>query len=144
MPRTEVDRKRFKEFLDQFIGDVPYQIELAKKLLSQMPDEVAKQFIEELYYNYVYTGPLYKAQHAVFKEDVHYFPNYQSLCKFLNDINKFTNEFNTDALLTIDKKSIAKRMKENLPLCGYLITMEGLEDEPEQPKQTVSRYNQFQ
>lgn len=144
MSRLEVDKERFKEFLTQFIGDAPYQIELVNTILNQMPEKVAKQLIEELYYDHVYQGPLYKVQHAVFKEDVRFFPNFESLTKFLNEINKFSREFNTDSLLTIDKKFIQKRMKENLPLCGYIITMEDVEDEPEQPKPIISRYSQFQ
>lgn len=143
MSRLEVDKERFKQFLPQFIGDAPYQIELTKTLLSQMPDQVAKQLIEELYYSYVYEGPLFIAQHAVFKDDVRYFANYESLTKFLNDVNKFTNEFNTDSLLTIDPRSIQKRMKDGIPLCGYIITMKDVKLD-EQPRESISRYNQFQ
>ena len=145
MSRLEVDKERFKEFLDQFIGDAPYQIELIYKILDQMPTQVTKQLIEELYYNQVYTGPLYIAQHAVFKEEIHYFPNYQSLLAFLNEVNKFSREFNTDSLLSIDKKTIAKRMNDNLQLCGYIITMKGLDPDDEQrDKPTATRYSQFQ
>lgn len=145
MSRLEVDKERFKEFLDQFIGDAPYQIELVKKLLSQMPVQITKQLIEELYYNNVYDGPLYIAQHAVFKSEIHYFPNYQTLLNFLNEVNKFTNEFNTDSLLNIDKKTIAKRMHDNLPLCGYIITIKDtLEQDEQQKREQPSRYNQFQ
>lgn len=142
MSRLEIDKERFKQFLDQFVGDAPFQIELIKKILSQMPEQVVEQFITELYYDHVYEGPLYIATHAVFKHDVHYFPNYQSLLKFLNEINSFTNEFNTDALLTIDKKTLAKRVKDKLPLCGYIIEMreEGLEEDV----RVTTRYSQFQ
>ncbi len=142
MSRLEVDKERFKQFLSQFIGDAPYQIELVYEILGQMPEQVSKQLIEELYYKYVHVGPLFIAQHAVFKDEIHYFPSYESLTKFLNDVNKFTNEFNTDSLLNIDKKYIQKRMKDNLPLCGYFITMEDVEDE--QPRQPISRFSQFQ
>lgn len=145
MSRLEVDKQRFKEFLPQFIGDAPYQIELVKTILDQMPVQVTKQFIEELYYDQVYTGPVYIAQHAVFKDEIHYFPNYQTLLKFLNEANKFANEYNPDSLLTLDKKTIAKRIKEQLPLCGYMITMKGVDTDDEQPtKPTVTRYSQFQ
>ena len=141
MSRLEIDKERFKEFLDQFIGDAPYQIELVKTILDQMPMQVTKQFIEELYYEQVYDGPLYVAQHAVFKDEIHYFPNFTSLTKFLNEVNKFSREYNTDSLLDIDAKFIQKRMKEGLPLCGYIITMRG-EDKDVGTRQT--RYNQFQ
>ena len=142
MSRLEVDKQRFKEFLTQFIGDAPFQIELVKTILDQMPEQVTKQFIEELYYEQVYDGPLYVAQHAVFKDEIHYFPNFVSLTKFLNEVNKFSREYNTDALLNIDAKFIQKRMKENLPLCGYIITMRG-EDQDVGSKPTT-RYSQFQ
>lgn len=141
MSRLEVDKQRFKEFLTQFIGDAPYQIELVKTILDQMPVHVTKQFIEELYYEQVYDGPLYIAQHAVFKDEIHYFPNFASLTKFLNEVNKFSREYNTDSLLNIDAKYIQKRMSQNLPLCGYLITMRGEEDDI-QPRTT--RSTQFQ
>lgn len=144
MSRLEVDKKRFKEFLPQFIGDAPYQIELVKTILDQMPVQVTKQFIEELYYDQVYDGPLYIAQHAVFKDEIHYFPNYETLLKFLNEVNKFTKEYNTDSLLTIDKKTLAKRIKEDMPVCGYLITMKDEDKDDGQPEQTISRYDQFQ
>lgn len=144
MSRLEVDKKRFKEFLTQFIGDAPYQIELINTILDQMPVHVTKQFIEELYYEQVYDGPVYIAQHAVFKDEIHYFPNYESLMKFLNEINKFSCEYNTDSLLVLDKKIVLKRIKEQLPICGYIITLKGV-DEDEQPRQpTITRYNQFQ
>jgi hypothetical protein len=142
MSRLEIDKQRFKDFLPQFIGDAPYQIELVRTILDQMPIQVVKQFIEELYYEQVYDGPVYIAQHAVFKDDIHFFPNYQTLLRFLNEANKFSNEYNPDSLLTLDKKTVAKRMKNNLPLCGYLITMEGVDDEP--TKTTTDRYSQFQ
>ena len=141
MSRLEVDKKRFKEFLTQFIGDAPYQIDLIKTILNQMPEQVTKQFIEELYYEQVYDGPLYIAQHAVFKEEIHYFPNFVSLTRFLNEVNKFSREYNTDSLLDIDTKFIQKRMSQGLPLCGYMITMRG-EEEDVRPKPT--RYSQFQ
>lgn len=144
MGRLEIDKQRFKEFLPQFIGDAPYQIELVTTILDQMPVQVTKQFIEELYYEQVYTGPLYIAQHAVFKSEIHYFPNYQTLLAFLNEVNKFSHEYNTDSLLTIDKKTIAKRMKENLPLCGYIITMKGVDLDDKRDEQPVTRYSQFQ
>lgn len=144
MSRLEVDKERFKGFLDQFIGDAPYQIELIRKIMSQMPAQVVNQFIEELYYEHVYNGPLYKVQHAVFKDEVHYFPNYQSLLRFLNDVNKFSKEFNTDALLTIDKKTLAKRVKDNLPLCGYIITMQNDEEDVVDGREQPTRYSQFQ
>lgn len=142
MSRLEVDKKRFKDFLTQFIGDAPYQIELINTILDQMPTQVTKQFIEELYYEQVYDGPLYIAQHAVFKDDIHYFPNFFSLKKFLNEVNKFSREYNTDSLLEIDTKFIKKRMSQKLPLCGYLITMRG-EEEDVGAKQ-ITRYSQFQ
>ena len=141
MSRLEVDKQRFKEFLPQFIGDAPYQIELVKTILDQMPIQVTKQFIEELYYEQVYDGPLYVAQHAVFKDEIHYFPNFSSLIKFLNEVNKFSREYNTDSLLDIDVKFIQKRMSQGLPLCGYMITMRG-EEKDVGPKPT--RYSQFQ
>ena len=144
MSRLEVDKQRFKEFLAQFIGDAPYQIELVKTILDQMPVQVTKQFIEELYYDQVYVGPLYIAQHAVFKDEIHYFPNYQTLLKFLNEVNKFSKEYNTDSLLTIDKKTLAKRIKDNMPICGYIITMKGEDKDDGQPESTISRYDQFQ
>ena len=145
MSRLEVDKQRFKEFLEQFIGDAPYQIELINTILSQMPVQVTAQFIEELYYTHVYNGPVYIAQHAVFKDEIHYFPNYQTLLSFLNDVNKFANEFNPDSLLTIDKKTLAKRIKEGLPLCGYIITMKGIDnDDGERDKPIITRYSQFQ
>lgn len=141
MSRLEVDKQRFKEFLAQFIGDAPFQIELINTILDQMPVQVTKQFIEELYYEQVYVGPLYVAQHAVFKDDIHYFPNLTSLTIFLNEVNKFSREYNTDSLLDIDAKYIQKRMAQNLPLCGYLITMRGEENDI-QPRTT--RSTQFQ
>ena len=141
MTRLEVDKKRFKEFLIQFIGDAPYQIELIRTILNQMPEQVTKQFIEELYYEQVYDGPLYIAQHAVFKDEIHYFPNFVSLTRFLNEVNKFSREYNTDSLLDIDAKFIQKRMSQGLPLCGYMITMRG-EEQDVRPKPT--RYSQFQ
>lgn len=142
MSRLEIDKQRFKEFLSQFIGDAPFQIELINTILDQMPSQVTSQFIEELYYDQVYDGPLYIAQHAVFKEEIHYFPNFVSLKKFLEEANKFSREYNTDTLATIDLKFIQKRMKENLPLCGYLITMRG-EEKDVLPKR-ITRYDQFQ
>ena len=141
MSRLEVDKERFKSFLEQFIGDAPYQIDLVKTILDQMPEQVTRQFIEELYFENVYDGPLYIAQHAVFKDDIHYFPNLESLVKFLNEVNKFSKEYNPDSLLTIDIKFIKKRMQENLPLCGYLITMSG---EEKDAQSRITRFAKFQ
>ena len=143
MSRLEVDKQRFKEFLPQFIGDAPFQIELINTILNQMPVQVTKQFIEELYYEQVYDGPLYVAQHAVFKDEIHYFPNFTSLLKFLNEENKFARDYNPDALLTIDAKFIQKRMSQGLPLCGYMITMRGEENDAG-AKQQPTRFSQFQ
>lgn len=143
MSRLEIDKQRFKEFLDQFIGDAPYQTELIYHILNQMPEQVSKQLIEELYFKYVHMGPLYIAQHAVFKDDIHFFSSFESLTVFLNEQNKFGREFNTDALLAIDHKTIQKRMNEKLPICGYLIKMENVEYGDEKRK-GITRYSQFQ
>ena len=109
-----------------------------------MPVQVVKQFIEELYYKHVYNGPLYVAQHAVYKDEIHYYPNYQSLLKFLNEVNKFAGEYNPDSLLTLDKKTLAKRIKDNMPLCGYIITMKGLDESDDQRREQPTRFSQFQ
>ena len=143
MPRLEIDKERFKSFLDQFVGDTPYQIDLVRTLIDQLPAQVANGLIEELYYSRVYSGNLYKAQHVVFKDDIHYLPSYESLLKFLNSVNNNLGEYNTDALLTLDRKTIEKRMHQRLPICGYMIEMEEIEDEG-LTKTVITRYDQFQ
>lgn len=133
MSRLEVDKQRFKGFLSQFRGDVPFQIELIEAILADMPDNAAVGYLTETFYLRIYSGPLYVARHAVFKEDVNYFPTYEGLLRFLNGVNKFTNEYNADALLTLDRKTIERRMKDRLPLCGYIITMREEDDDAGRP-----------
>ena len=141
MPRLEVDKQRFKGFLAQFVGDVPFQIELIREIMSQMPEQAVEGFVTETFYESIYKGPLYVATHAVFREDVRYFPTYEGLLRFLNDVNKFTSEYNTDALLTIDKKTIQKRMADRLPLCGYIITMR--EDQGDGGRPIAREYSEY-
>lgn len=142
MPRLEIDKERFAEFLDQFIGDTPYQLSLINKLINQLPSQVAEGLIEDLFYSRVYKGNIYKLQHVVFKDDIHFFPSYENMMMFLEDINKTLCEYNTDSLKNLDKKTVLKRMNDKLPLCGYLITMEEIEHE-EPTKTIISRFDQF-
>lgn len=141
MPRLEVDKQRFKSFLSQFVGDVPFQIELIREIMSQMPKQAVDGFVSEIFYEQIYDGPLYIARHAVFKEDVRYFPSLDGLLIFLNGVNKFTNEFNTDALLTIDKKTIQKRIADRLPLCGYLLSIREADGDGQGHEPAIREYN---
>jgi len=142
MPRLEIDKERFKQFLYEFSGDTPYQLELINVLIDDLPIQMAEGLIEELYYSKVYKGNVYKVQHCVFKDDIHYFQTYDKLLEFLTSVNKTVCEFNTDSLLTLDRKTIEKRMQQNLPICGYLIEIEEINHE--EPTKTISRYEQFQ
>lgn len=116
MIRLELDKKRFKEMLVQFIGDAPFQVELVQTILDQMPPQVRDTLIEELYFKYLFKGEVYIAQHCVFKDDIHYFPNINSLREFLKTRNlELTEEF----IDTIDDKLINKSTRMKQPICGY-------------------------
>lgn len=122
MPRLEVDKERFKGFLNQFIGDAPYQVELVDTLFSQMPHQVRNNLIEEYYYKYIYKGPVYIAQHMTFKADIHRFPTLESLKEFLIDrsMGTITHEFFDSCKPAFFDKKIA----EHEPIAGYYLEKE--------------------
>lgn len=122
MPRLEIDKERFKSFLEQFIGDAPYQVELVNTIFEQMPHQVRDGLIEEYYYRYVYKGTVYVAQHMVFTSDIHRFPNLESLKQFLieRSMGTITHEFFDSCKPAFFDKKIA----EHEPLAGFYITKE--------------------
>lgn len=114
--RLEIDKKRFKDMLVQFRGDAPYQVELVKELLNQMPPQVKENVIEELYFENLYKGEVYIAQHCVFQEDRHFFVSLQSLRDFLKG-RSF--DINPALLDTLDDKTLRLYERKNQPICGY-------------------------
>ena len=116
MPRIELDKERFKNMLEQFNGDAPYLIELIKKILDILSPQVVDNIVEELYFKYLYKGTVYVAKHCVFKEDIHYFVNLETLREFLK---KVTLDISPEMLATLDDRTINRYEKRNQPICGY-------------------------
>ena len=46
--RLEIDKAKFKQYLDQFTDDVPYEIELIETLLSNIRPSARKILLEDL------------------------------------------------------------------------------------------------
>ena len=121
MPNISIDRNRFLEILDQFKYDIPYEVELVKRLLNNMPEQAAKSVVEELFFTHVYKGPVFKAVHFVYHEDIHWFTNQKALLEFLKECNmEFTEEFWN----TIDGRTLESFIKKRNPICGYIISKE--------------------
>lgn len=122
MPRLEIDKERFKDFLNQFIGDAPYQVELLETILSQMPPQVRNNFIEEQYYKYNYKGTVYVVQHMVFTSDIHRFASLDSLKQFL--IERSMGTITPDFFAFCKAGFFDKKIEEHEPLAGYYISKE--------------------
>ena len=120
--RLEIDKERFKQYLEQFIGDAPYQIELVKTLLAQMPPKASTALIEELYFENVYVGAVYKIQHVTFKDDIHYFPNIELLEKYFKENCFYEDKHVFD---NFDKMFVDRYCLNGKPFLGYKISKEG-------------------
>jgi len=120
--RLEIDKERFKQYLEQFIGDAPYQIDLVKTLLSQMPPKVKDALIEDLYFNDIYIGVVYKIQHATFQDDIHYFPNVESMEKYFRENCFYQDEHVFDKF---DKILVDRHCLNGKTFLGYKISKEG-------------------
>lgn len=124
MPRLEIDKERFKGFLNQFVGDAPYQVELVETLFEQMPIQVRNNLIEEYYYKYIYKGSVYVAQHIVYKADIHRFATLDSLKAFL--IERSLGTIAPEFFDSCKQSFFDKKIAEHEPLAGYYITKENI------------------
>lgn len=124
MPNITINKEKFLEILDQFKYDIPYEAQLVKKLISNMPEQAANCIIEELYFEFVYKGPVFKAVHYLYHDDIHLFTNQKQLIEFLGERNmEFTPEF----FATIDGRTLEAYIRRRNPLCGYIISKEVIE-----------------
>lgn len=124
MPNVSIDREKFLEILDQFKYDIPYELQLIKRLLANMPEQASKCIIEELYFEHIYKGPVFKAVHYLYKDDIHLFTNQKNLLDFLRERNL---EFSDDYWKNIDGRTLESYIRRHSPLCGYIISKEEIE-----------------
>jgi hypothetical protein len=121
MPNISINRDKFLELLDQFKYDIPYEVQLIRRLISNMPEQAANCVIEELYFEKIYKGPVWKAVHYLYKDDIHLFTNQKAMLAFLKERNmEFTDEF----WETIDGRTLDSYMKRRSPFCGYILSKE--------------------
>jgi hypothetical protein len=124
MPNISIDREKFLEILNQFKWDIPYEVEIVKHIIDNLPDQAAHGLIRDLYFTHIYKGQVYKAVHWAFKEDINMFTTWQELVAFLKykslDIAK-------DYFSTVTGRTIEGYIKSGQPLCGYIITKEVIE-----------------
>lgn len=134
--RVEMDKDRFIELLGQFRTDVPFEMTMIRTLLTQMPQQAKEGFIEELYYKYRYTGPIYIVQHCNFKTDVRFFTNLQMVKDYLIEICLEDKDY----LTTLSNSVITKKMKNKEPICGYYIELGEINDDTRE--QFFNKYQQ--
>ena len=121
MPNVSINKDKFLEILDQFKYDIPYEVQLVKRLLSNMPEQASKCVIEELYFEFIYKGPVFKAVHYLYQDDIHMFTNQKALIEFLKERNM---EFSDAFWETVDGRTLDSFIKKRNPLCGYIISKE--------------------
>ena len=121
MPNVSIDRDRFLEILDQFKYDIPYEAQLVKRLLSNMPEQAARCLVEELFFKHVYKGPVFKVVHYLYQDDIHWFTNQKAMLDFLKEYNM---EFSDEFWATIDGRTLHSLIERRTPLCGYIISKE--------------------
>jgi superfamily I DNA and RNA helicase len=123
MPNLSIDREKFISILDQFKWDIPYEVEIIKHILDNLPQQASEGLIRELYFTHLHKGVVYKAVHWAFKEDINMFTSWQELIEFLKtkslDISK-------DYWATATGRTIEGYIKSGQPLAGYIITKEEL------------------
>jgi len=121
MPNVSINKDKFLEILDQFKYDIPYEAQLVKRILSNMPEQASKCVIEELYFQFIHKGPVFKAVHYLYQDDIHMFTSQKNLLDFLRERNmEFTEEFWN----TIDGRTLDSFIRKRNPLCGYIISKE--------------------
>jgi hypothetical protein len=121
MPNVSINKERFIEILDQFIYDIPYEVQLVKHILNNIPEQAAHCVIEELFFTHVYKGLVFKAVHYIYQDDIHWFTNQKALLDFLKERNM---EFSDEFWNTIDGRTLDSFIKKRNPLCGYIISKE--------------------
>ena len=124
--RLEVDKQKFKQYLDQFIDDVPYEIELIETLLANIRPGARKILLEDLYFREVYRGKVYKLQHVTFKDDIHYFLNYDSLRSFLMERSYIEDDTYYSQLT---ESYIDRKIQNKEPVLGYTIEKWEIQDD---------------
>ena len=118
MAYISLHRDKFREYLKQFSDDVPFQIELVKQLLDQIPPNAVEGFITEYFYEHGYfKGKLYKIQHLIYKDDIHYFTDKAQLLEFLQEY--YLDRKLSDALT---ESRLNYFIRVGQPVAGYLIT----------------------
>lgn len=124
MANLTIDKEKFLELLDQFKNDIPYETRLIKRLFDNMPQQAVECIVEELYFEYLYKGPVYKAVHYVYKDDIHLFANQESLIEFLKsrDLEKPDTFW-----ATVDGRLLRTFIDRGNPICGYILTKEVIE-----------------
>ena len=124
MPNVAINKDKFLEILDQFKYDIPYEVQLIHKLLDNIPEQARKCIVEELYFKWIYKGPVFKAVHYLYQDDIHLFTNLKNLIDFLGERNM---EFSEEFWNTIDGRTIDGYIRRHSPLCGYIISKEEIE-----------------
>jgi hypothetical protein len=121
MPNVTIDKERFIEILDQFKYDIPYEMDLVRRLINNMPEQASECIIKELYFERIHKGPVFRAVHYVYQDDINLFTSQKQLLEFLKERNmEFTDEFWN----TIDGRTLESFIKKRNPLCGYIISKE--------------------
>ena len=119
MAQLQVNKEAFEGYLDQFEGDAQYQAILIKRILTRMPQHVKETLLEELYFANVFKGDYYVAVHCVFKDDVHYFPNLDTLKEFLKGRSRTTDP---EAIDRLSDRIVVDHLKRDRPLFGYFVS----------------------
>jgi hypothetical protein len=86
-----------------------------------MPEQAAKCIVEELYFEHVYKGPVFKAVHYLYQDDIHMFTHQKALLEFLKERNM---EFSDEFWKTIDGRTLSSFIEKRNPFCGYIISKE--------------------
>lgn len=121
MPNVSINKEKFMEILDQFKYDIPYEVELVKRILSNMPEQAAKCVIEELFFTTIYKGQVFKVVHYLYQDDIHWFTNIKAMLAFLKERNL---EFSEEYWNIIDGRTLDSYIRKGTPFCGYIISKE--------------------
>ena len=118
--RLEADKKAFLSYLDQFDDDVPFQLDLAEKIIKLMPAQVMESFITDIYFSKVFKGEYYYVRHKTYKCDEHYFTNIVAVKEFLVEHNGM-KEMTDTVLRSLSATQLVAKCMEGGTICGYIV-----------------------
>lgn len=119
MAQVEMRKETFKQLLTQFAGDAPYEIELIKLLLSQLPDNAREGFFTQYYFEHYYHGTVYILQNLNFQDDIRYMTDINQVVEYLKDYC-----LDEDYKFRMNQSLVNSYIRTGQPLFGILIRKE--------------------